>query len=223
MRARFQSRGAVCALLAISWLALPATATAQQAPARPSVITNPSWSRQPAPEFPAGALSTGVTQGSVTLRCITTASGVLIDCEVIEETPAAQGFAASALAGAARARLAPRTVNGAAPGARVQFTIRYASPAMDVLLEPTWAVPPRPVMPRSARPARIHAAQVQLDCEIVPEFGRMRNCRVIQDGPQGHGFGEAAIQAVRGAAISPEWLRRAGPNTHAIVTIHFQR
>lgn len=243
MRGRFQSRGAAALLLMSTALTLAgAPALAQEigsnvrhltgqdqrpgpppAPARPSMITNPSWSRQPAPQFPAEALRNGVSEGRVTLRCITTASGVLIDCEVIDETPAGQGFAAAALASVDRARLAPRTVNGAAPGARVEFTIRYRSPALDVLDGPTWATPPRPVMPRSARPARIYSADVRLDCEIVPNFGRLRNCRVIEDGPPGHGFGEAAIQAVRGAEISPEWLRRAGPNTHARVTIRFRR
>lgn len=226
MRGRFQSRGAAALLLMASALTLagaPALAQQTGSNARPAVITNPSWSRQPAPAFPAEALSNGVTEGRVALRCITTASGVLIDCEVLEETPAGQGFAASALEGAARARLAPRTVGGADLGARVEFTIRYVSPALNVLDEPTWATPPRPVMPRSARPARIYSADVRLDCEIVPGFGRLRNCRVIQDGPEGHGFGEAAIQAVRGAEISPEWLRRAGPNTHARVTIRFRR
>lgn len=197
------------------------------APGRPSVISAPSWARQPMVEFPNRAIANGVLQGRVTLRCLTHPNGTLSDCQVIEETPAGQGFAEAAIAGALRARLSPRTIDGAATGARVQFTTRFVAPAEPepfmVLRDPAWAVRPRPEMPRSARRARIETAQVRLECEIVPGFGRMRNCRVLEDGPAGHGFGEAAIQAVRGAEITDEWLARAAPGARAVFTITFRR
>ena len=115
-------------------------------PARvnPSLITNPSWARQPVPDYPATALANGIIVGRVTLRCLALPDGALSGCEIIEETPAGQGFAASVIAAAARARLSPRTVDGAATGARVQFTTRFAAP---VVVEPA----PSP-QPRRGRP-----------------------------------------------------------------------
>jgi len=110
----------------------------------PSLITNPSWARQPVPDYPATALANGIIVGRVTLRCLALPDGALSGCEIIEETPAGQGFAASVIAAAARARLSPRTVDGAATGARVQFTTRFAAP---VVVEPA----PSP-QPRRGRP-----------------------------------------------------------------------
>ena len=97
-------------------------------PRRPSVITNPSWSRAPQPEYPAAALAAGITDGRVTLDCLVTPAGLLTGCGVIEETPPGFGFAGSAVAAAALARISPRTLDGVAVGARVRFTIRYRMP-----------------------------------------------------------------------------------------------
>jgi protein TonB len=91
-------------------------------------ITNPSWARQPQPEYPAAAIANGVTEARVTLRCLAHPNGALSGCEVIEETPAGHGFAASVIAAANRARMSPRTVDGVVQGARVQFTTRFVAP-----------------------------------------------------------------------------------------------
>lgn len=104
-------------------------------PPRPSMITNPSWARQPQPEFPAAAIAGHIEEGRVTLSCITTPQGALTNCTVTQETPEGYGFGDSALASAGRARLSPRTVDGAVAGARVNFTIRYLAP------------PPEPELP----------------------------------------------------------------------------
>ena len=82
------------------------------------------------PEYPAMALANGVATGRVTLRCVVLPTAALSGCEVIEETPPGQGFAASVMAAVARARLSPRSVDAAAAGARVQFTIRFAAPVV---------------------------------------------------------------------------------------------
>lgn len=99
------------------------------APPRPSVITNPSWSRQPAAEFPERAASRGIESGRVVLNCLVSPNGSMSDCNVVSEDPAGAGFGSAAVAGARRARLSPRTVDGAAQGARVTFTMRFVPPA----------------------------------------------------------------------------------------------
>jgi protein TonB len=99
------------------------------APPRPSVITRPSWTRQPSPEFPERALARGIESGRVTLNCLVNPNGSMSDCNIVSEDPAGAGFGAAALAAARRARLSPQTVDGAAQGARVNFTTRFVPPA----------------------------------------------------------------------------------------------
>jgi protein TonB len=112
-------------------------------PPRPSLITNPSWVRPPTPEYPEAALDAAVESGRVTLSCIVLQNGLLTNCEVRDETPAGLGFAESALVASARARVSPRTVDGAAALARVTFTVRYMLPP-----EPAPPVP-LPAKPRA--------------------------------------------------------------------------
>lgn len=110
-------------------------------PPRPSVITNPAWSRSPAPEYPEAAVAAAVESGRVTLSCIVLPNGHLNECVVRNETPPGLGFAESALASTQRARVSPRTVDGAAERARVTFTVRYMLPPEP---EPPLPVPPTP-------------------------------------------------------------------------------
>jgi protein TonB len=99
------------------------------APPRPSVITNPSWARQPSVEFPERASARGIESGRVVMNCLVNPNGSMSDCNVVSEDPPGSGFGAAAQAGARRARLSPRTVDGAAQGARVNFTVRFTPPA----------------------------------------------------------------------------------------------
>ncbi|MDQ8029415.1 MAG: energy transducer TonB [Brevundimonas sp.] len=97
-------------------------------PARPSVITQPSWARQAPPEFPERAISRGIESGRVTLQCTVQSNGNLSNCSVVSEDPAGAGFGQSALAAARRSRVSPRTVDGAAEGALVRWTTRFQMP-----------------------------------------------------------------------------------------------
>lgn len=103
----------------------PAPVAAQTAvPAPAAVITNPSWVERPTPSWPAEALEAGATSGSVALSCRAEADGKLADCQIDSETPTGAGFGAEALRAAARARLSPRTVEGASTDGRVRFNVR---------------------------------------------------------------------------------------------------
>ena len=97
------------------------------APPRPSVITNPGCARQPAVEFPERASARGIDSGRVVLNCLVNANGSMSDCNIVSEDPQGAGFGSAAVSGARRARLSPRTVDGAAQGARVNFTVRFQS------------------------------------------------------------------------------------------------
>ncbi|WP_291834140.1 TonB family protein [Brevundimonas sp.] len=98
------------------------------APARPSLITQPSWARQVPPEFPERASARGIESGRVTLQCTVQPNGSLSNCSVVSEDPAGAGFGQAALAAARRSRVSPRTVDGAAEGATVRWTTRFVPP-----------------------------------------------------------------------------------------------
>ena len=102
----------------------PSLEPAQEASPMP-VITNVTWAQQPMPMYPAEAARDGVNSGTVVLSCNASADGKPSDCSVVSEDPAGAGFGAAALTAMQTARFSPRTLVGAAPGAKVRFTIRF--------------------------------------------------------------------------------------------------
>jgi len=64
-------------------------------------------------------------QAVVTLECRVTRRGAVRDCVILSETPSGQGFGEAALEGARRARVRPDAIDGAAPYAKVTFTMRF--------------------------------------------------------------------------------------------------
>ncbi|RZJ16925.1 MAG: energy transducer TonB, partial [Brevundimonas sp.] len=103
----------------------PPPPPAPPAPPRPSVITNPSWARQPRGEFPSRAQSRNIETGSATVNCGVNPNGSTTDCNIVSEDPAGAGFGQAALTAMRSARLQPRQVDGVAQGSRVQFTMRF--------------------------------------------------------------------------------------------------
>ena len=91
-----------------------------------TVITQPVWSRPPAPEYPERALSQGVNSGLVDLDCGFTADGALSACQITKESPSGMGFGMAALRGARTARLAPRTIDRVPADARVRFPVGFS-------------------------------------------------------------------------------------------------
>lgn len=58
-------------------------------------------------------------------NCGVDPQGRLFDCRIIEESPVGAGLGEAVLKAAGAGRLAPRTVESARPGARVEFTTRF--------------------------------------------------------------------------------------------------
>lgn len=101
-------------------------------PQPPAIITNPSWSRQPSAEqmmraYPQRAVMANV-DGAASLNCLVLPSGAVTDCNVTRETPGGYGFGRSAQSLSRHFRVNPRTVNGAAEGARVMINLRFNLP-----------------------------------------------------------------------------------------------
>ncbi|HEV2083226.1 MAG TPA: TonB family protein [Brevundimonas sp.] len=212
-------------------------------PPRPSMITNPAWGRQPRLEYPEPALDAGV-EGSVTLRCTVSRTGYLVDCEVLEDVRPGFGFAEAALAGAATARVSPRTVDGLAEDAKATWTATFRLPeepgppapppggglydANGGLLDvpPRWARRPVPVaddLPAALLRMRspVHAGAL-VACRVRTD-GRLEDCRAEAETPRGAGVGEAAVGVVRRGrlAMPIESGSAAGPFTvRSTITFH---
>lgn len=111
----------------------PGVSTTPTPPAPPAVINNPSWIRQPSAEqlmraYPDRALDAGVG-GSVTLNCLVQPNGRVADCRTVREPAGSHGFGRAAHSLTRHFQIAPRTVNGAAEGSRVNIAIRFNPPA----------------------------------------------------------------------------------------------
>ena len=99
-------------------------------PAAPSGETDtsaPSWSIPPAPrasDFPQAALDEGLS-GVASVKCAARTDGRVIDCQIVEETPAGYGFGESAIRIVQRGCLTPSPLreDGAAFTVRIPFTL----------------------------------------------------------------------------------------------------
>lgn len=89
------------------------------------VIVHARWLTGPRMRYPREAYQHGRVPGRVVLICIVRTDGRLRDCHVDSEDPAALGFAEAAVAGAADARLSPRTENGVPAEERVTFPVLF--------------------------------------------------------------------------------------------------
>lgn len=92
---------------------------------RPVVIVNPEWEIQPQPVYPNMAMLLGKMEGVTRVRCRTGEDGSVFDCKVKEERPRGVGFGRETVKAAERARVRPRTVDGAPRQSAIEFTTRY--------------------------------------------------------------------------------------------------
>jgi protein TonB len=96
------------------------------------VIRNPSWSRQPSADqmmdaYPRRAIQADIS-GSASLNCLVLPTGFVTDCNVTRETPGGYNFGRAAQSLSRYFRINPRTVDGAAEGARVSINLRFTLP-----------------------------------------------------------------------------------------------
>lgn len=257
MRAKSQSLG----LLALMVLA-PGTAWAQSEdtrppvavydgppplPPRPSMITNPTWGRQPQLVYPERALAANV-EGAVTMTCTVARTGVLVACEVISDSNPGYGFAEAALAGAATARVSPRTVDGLAEEAKATWTARFRLPTPPesppvpppngafydsrggmLAGTPQWRARPVPTVrdfpERLLRMRGPVAAVAVVACQAETD-GSLSQCRAESESPAGIGVGRAAAGiARRGRLVAPIAPLPSGeqPTVRTTITFHVGR
>lgn len=90
-------------VLAAAVLGLVAAQEAAPTPLTP--FRDVPWARSPQVEYPAVALSRGVSRGVVTIDCAVETTGALSDCRTSEDQPAELGFGRMALSAMRQARV----------------------------------------------------------------------------------------------------------------------
>jgi protein TonB len=73
---------------------------------------------------------------------------------------------------------------------------------IQVLSNPDWVSPPRPVFPQKAADAGVEEGLVAMICTAKAD-GSVAECVIYQETPAGYEFGEAAYAAVRQARVRP--------------------
>jgi TonB family protein len=173
---------------------------------QPSLIDRPVWVEAPTYEqvvaaYPMGARASK-TPGHVALRCSFGGDGRLRGCDVISEVPTGRGFGAAA-------QTLSRHFVGAATDLRgrkvrdnftvVAFTFDPAmlSGSSPVVGKPQWTHVPQSVdlaasFPAAATAAHVSVGHVTMACD-VGSGGRLENCAVSRQSPDGLGFDKAAL------------------------------
>jgi len=191
MQRRSLRRAAAAATVAAVAVAGAAPASAQGLLRHGGFRKSPTESEVLA-SWPAAAKARGVA-GWAAAVCEADQKGALSACRVLDETPAGEGFGAALLQLAPQFRARPHSTVCA------RFfnlmVIHAAWPPEDRMAK--WRWNPRMerrghYFPEQAEKDTVYGAAV-LRCR-VPSQGSLRDCRMLIERPEGHGFGEAALR-----------------------------
>jgi len=151
--------------------------------------------------FPKGATVTG----KAVLGCVATNDGKLVDCRVLKETPAGQGFGEAALSVVGYERIKPKDDLGASvEGRPVRTGFEFLAPGD---ANPDWVRKPNGrdmanVFPKPAIDKRV-GGNATIRCQVTVE-GFLDACKVLREAPAGLGFGGAGLQLAPQFRMSPK-------------------
>ncbi len=150
------------------------------------------------------------------LRCTVTEHLALLDCKLINESPAGYGFGEAALTLAGLSAGNPQ-VSAARQNAMVTFAFSLNPPSISpntlgpyhLTMNADWAEVPKArgmaqVYPRRAFDLGL-TGRVTLDC-LVGLNGKLSSCSVLDETPAGYGFGDAALKWAPSFKMKPETL-----------------
>jgi TonB family protein len=189
---------------------------------RPTFIAAPLRAEVEA-AYPEKARAAPVV-GAATLECVARADGSLQNCKVKAEEPRGQGFGAAArsLSDRFRLRPLPEGATGTLDGVLVRVPFQFDPPGRAssdvggarVVATPTFSsMPPadrfEASFPAAARAAGVKTGRSTVSCAIGVG-GKLADCSVVSEEPQGMNFGQAALTMVGGFAMTP-WTEDGKP------------
>ena len=169
--------------------------------------------------YPAAARAAGV-EGQAVVRCKRDEHLALTGCTLVSETPAGQGFGAAALAMAAKSPPNPKlelkdAAAEPAADATVQFTLRppYITPDLTRMAHMVKGAQiitqPSAAQIQAQYPPRALDNQVQgraiIECVVSPA-GKLADCHVYDEQPNGYGFGQAALDLAGDFTLKPRLI-----------------
>jgi TonB family protein len=209
---------AAAGMMAAAPLATHADPAPHAAPAPAhAAVAAPATAPDPVLAFyPAGARAAGV-EGQATLRCARNEHLALVNCALVSETPAGQGFGAAALAMAAQSKDNPKVdlpalKTEASADTVIKFQLHPPDITPDITLmahtisAPKIVAKPTPAQIQAAYPVRALSDQVEGGAIIactVTERGDLNACHVGREEPAGYGFGQAAVDLAPDFKMSP--------------------
>jgi TonB family protein len=209
---------------------IPIRLTAPTTMAR-AVVNEAIWSRAPSFEDMVAAWPDGVGDlavGTSVLRCRVGSEGDLRNCTIAGQTPKGSPFGAAARTVVDRFRLkaTPEELKRFAD-ADIAVSFRFYNPAtpagqMKKVEKPDWIVRIDPakvvaLYPTAAADAGVKEGVGVADCLVAPD-GRMTDCQVARETPEGLGFGRAAVLAVGLMQMDP-WTPEGRPVAGARVKV----
>lgn len=194
-----------------------APAPAHQAAAPPAPAPTRVSLTDPVLAYYPGAAKTAGVEGQAVIRCRRDEHLALTGCTLVSEQPAGQGFGAAALAMAAKSPPNPKLIlkdAAAEPSAdlTVQFAPRppYIAPdltrmahivkAASIVSQPSVAQIQAEYPPR-ALDNQIQGAAV-IECAVTLD-GKLADCHVYDEQPNGYGFGQAALDLAGDFLLKP--------------------
>lgn len=176
----------------------------------PAAARAHAWARTPDQSdpqslFPAKALADG-ENGSARILCQVGGDGQLVNCAVREEYPRNYGFGAEGLMLAGQYRMKRADGAGASnPSETAEIAFSWSTGLQNVA-RPVWVERPSRSELDELAPAKAKLAgltgSANLVCAVDLEL-RPADCQVLDETPEGYGYGEAAIAASRYFRLAP--------------------
>jgi hypothetical protein len=181
------------------------------------LIIEPDWIQKPDGHLMSGAYPPLANdlfiEGKATLRCLTTAEGVLRDCTALTEWPKGLGFGAAALSTTPAFRLSPKMIDGrGVAGGEVRIPISFKLPPDSASFSPG---PPTSV--RALEIARKLVAAEGEKARLAALYAEDSPTLANWRGPRQDAATLEAYRAARRAAFeteAPAWLE-ASARTYA--------
>ena len=209
-------------LLAFSLSAMIATASAAEEPMADRLRAY----------YPAQAIAAGL-DGAATLSCTVTPQRAFKNCRLVSEEPTGMGFGEAALRLAAASRPNPKAPTPARRNEPVAFhfgltpmtiTPNTLEPIV-IVRNPTWVRLATPQELRGAFPAEAISStgQAAVKCHVAVDQ-TLIDCSVVQESPEGQGFGRAALDLAKVFRMTPKTYDGEPQGGHpVIIPIDFTR